>query len=93
VVKVRQFINFFTQGVAGELPLPQGSRLIEMQVFIFRGQARLWLYLCREDIVGNKVDETGVGLGPDNDGKIVPMTLLPNWLGELLECLKETEQK
>jgi hypothetical protein len=51
----------------------------------------LWLYLCREDIVGDKVDETGVGLGPDPDGKIVPMTLLPNWLGELLERLKETK--
>jgi hypothetical protein len=41
--------------------------------------------------VGDKVDETGVGFGPDPDGKIVPMTLLPNWLGELLERLKETK--
>ena len=88
---MQRFVNFFTQGVVGELPLPQGNRLIEVQIFIFRGQPRLRLYLCREDIVGDKVDETGVGLGPDLDGKIVPMTLLPNWLGELLECLKETK--
>jgi hypothetical protein len=92
-VKVRWFVNFFTQGVAGELPLPQGNRLIEIQVFIFRGQTRLWLHLCREYIVGDKVDETAVGLGPDNNGKIVPTMLLRDWLGELLECLKETEQK
>jgi hypothetical protein len=88
-MKVQQFVNIFGKGVMGELPLLPGNRFIEIQMFIFREKGQLWVHLCREDIVDNRVDETAVGFGLDEKDRIRAIIVLRNFLGELFEQLKE----